>query len=100
MVQSVRRLPEKIYAGKLIAISREHQDRSRNPAPVVGSQLLGMAGEVERVAEQDEARRSGLGCDHARDPTAERMAADHRVRQIWTHLIAQRLHRPRYVSTG
>jgi hypothetical protein len=88
MVQSVHRVSEKIDARKLIAISREHQGRARNPAPVVGSQFLGMAGEVERVAEQDEARRSGLGCDHARDPTAERMAADHRCRQIWTDLIA------------
>jgi hypothetical protein len=88
MLQSVHRLSEKIDAGKLIAISREHQDRARNPAPVVGSQLLGMAGAVERVAEQDETRRSGLCCDHARDPSAERMTADHRGRQVWTDLIA------------
>jgi hypothetical protein len=81
-------LPEKIDAGKLIAISREHQGWAGNLAPVVNSQLLGVAGAVERVAEQDQAGRFGLGSDHARHPAPERMAPDHRVRKVPSYLIA------------
>jgi hypothetical protein len=86
--QSVNGLAEKIDAGKLIAITRKHQGRTGDLAPVVNSQLLGVAGAVERVAQQDQAGRFGLGSDHARHPAPERMAPDHRVRKVCSYLIA------------
>ena len=49
---------------------------------------------VQRVAEQHEPRRPGLGCDHARDAAAKRMPADDGRGQVRPDLIAKRLQRP------
>jgi len=79
-------------AGEGITIAREHQDRAGDPAPVLDPQTRRRAGAMQRIAEQDEPRRLGVGGDHAGDAAAEGVSADHRARQARSHLIAQRAH--------
>jgi hypothetical protein len=90
--QSPQRPLELLDASELITISREQQDRTGDPAPMLDPQVLDMAGPVQWIAQQYEPSRRSLGGDHARNPAPERVPTDDRGGQPGSDLIAQRGH--------
>jgi hypothetical protein len=89
IAQPTHRTLEQIETCELIAISGQHQDGAGDLAPMAVAKVLRMARSVQRVAEQDQPHRTRFRRDHAGDPAAVGMSADHRRRQVSTYLIAQ-----------
>ena len=74
------RLAELVDPRELVAVAGEQQHRAGDVRPVLGALVVGMAGPVQRVAEEDEPGDvvGLLRCQQAGDAPAEGVAADHR----------------------
>src|SRR5256885_13557782 len=72
-------LLQQLDAGERVAVAAEKERRALDARPVLGAELIGIAGAMERIREEDEAAEVRLDGRHARDASSKRLTTTHYV---------------------